>query len=74
MTEMPLYRSDRRGGFGYQCVIRAKRWRGAQRAKAGPPERPDSTLDPDAIAQTYLAVLRPAAQRLVIGGRAAALG
>ena len=23
-----------------------------------PPERPDSTLDPDAIAQTYLEVLR----------------
>ena len=32
--------------------------RSAARGRLDPPNRPDSTLDPDAIAQSYLAVLR----------------
>jgi NAD(P)-dependent dehydrogenase (short-subunit alcohol dehydrogenase family) len=39
-----------------------------------PAGRPDSTLDPDAIAQTYLAVLRQPRSAVVVGGRASALG
>ncbi len=46
--------------------------RSAQRAT--PADRPDSLLDPDAIAQTYIDVLQPAAQRLVAGNRPSPLG
>ena len=39
-----------------------------------PADAPDSLLDPDAIAQSYLRRAQPAAQRLDAGDRAAALG
>jgi len=32
--------------------------RNAERGRAGDPDRPDSLLEPDAIAQTYMAVLK----------------
>ena len=38
------------------------------------PDNPDALLDPDAIAQNYLARLAAAAQRLELGDRIAALG
>ncbi len=39
-----------------------------------PPDKPDSMLDPDAIAETYFHVLRQPRQRLDMGGRAKAMG
>ena len=39
-----------------------------------PPDRPHSMLDPDAIAQNYLACAAAAAQRLDMGAGAQALG
>ena len=42
--------------------------------RADPPDKPDSMLDPDAIAESYLHVLAAAAQRLDLGDRAAAVG
>ena len=39
-----------------------------------PPDKPDSMLDPDAIAASYWHVAQPAAQRLDLGGGTAAVG
>ena len=43
-------------------------------ARPVPADKPDSLLDPDAIAETYWHVLHAASQRLELGGRGAAVG
>ena len=46
----------------------------ARRSARQPAGKPDGLLDPDAIAETYLASASPASQRLDLGDRIAPLG
>jgi hypothetical protein len=52
-------RRARAGAAGHPCRPYRRRWRRARRAhRPDPADRPDSTLDPDAVAQCYVDLLR----------------
>ena len=65
----------RAGAAGHpRRALRHRRRHPQSAAGTEPPDKPDSMLDPDAIAESYWHVAAAAAQRLDLGGGTAALG